>query len=210
VTVTTSSTLARIAHDRIVAGQERGIRYRPTPTGEPRYQVRVYPAEAENFDDPLAAIADRDELVDKRARGKSIRRRRQRASDPTLAAACIAFLAEQDARHAAGDARASTPRYYRENTRVWRNRDVIVDGAGEPLLDERGRPQPRYAHDPDDPQREPFADLRLSELDPLAIGRYLRRVRRLEAASQARLERQALLKVLELAELNGADVDPRL
>jgi Phage integrase family len=202
VTLTTSSSLAQIAHDRIVAGQERGIRYRPTPNGEPRYQVRVHGAEAENFDSPLEAIADRDELLDKRGRGESIRRRRHRPSDPTLEAACDAFVAEQEARHAAGDARASTPRYYRENTRVWRTRDVV--------LDEHGQPQPRYAHDPDDPQREAFAELRLSELDPLAIGRWLRRVRGLEAPGQARLERQALLKVLELAELNGAAVDARL
>jgi integrase len=198
VTTTTSPTLAEIAHARIVAGAERGIRYRPTAFGEPRYQVRVHPAEAEHFDNPLDAIADRDELVAKRARGESIRRRRSRPADPTLEAACDAFLAELDALHAAGETRASTPRYYRENTRVWRTRDLAADGT------------PRCGHDPDDPRRTPFANLRLSELDPLAIGRYLRRVRRLEAPCQARLDRQALIRVFELAEINGARVDPAL
>jgi integrase len=196
VTVTTSPT-SRYAHDRIVSGEERGIRYRPTPNGAARYQVRIHPAPAENLDDPLRAIAHRDELVDRRARGQSIRRS-SRPTDPTLEAACETFLAEQDALHVAGEVRASTPRYYRENTRVWRTRDLDAEGG------------PRYAHDPDDDRREPFTDLRLSELDPLAIGRYLRRIRRLEAPGQARLDRQALLKVFELAELNGARVDPAL
>jgi integrase len=181
-----------------VAGAERCIYYRPTAVGEPRYQVRVYPAPAENLGDPLDAIRRRDELQDRRRRGESIRRRRSRPADPTLEAACESFLAEQAALHAAGAVRASTPRYYRENTRVWRTRDPDAGGA------------PRYAHDPDDPSHEPFAGLRLSELDALAIGRYLRGVRRLEAPEQARLDRQALLKVFELAELNGARVDPAL
>ena len=196
MTITTSPTLAQYAHDRIVAGQERGIRHRPDRPTRP-YQVRVHPAPAENLDDPLAAIAKRDELVDKRKRGEQIRRPR-RKSDPTLAQACDSFVAEQEARHERGEARSSTPRYYRETTRVWRTRDL--DDAGEP----------RYAYDPDDPLREPFADLRLSELDPLAIGRWMRRVRSVTAAPQSRLERQALLKAFELAELNGARVDPAL
>jgi integrase len=193
---TTSSSLALYAHDRIVAGDERGIRHRPIGD-EHRYQVRLHPAPAETYPDPLSAIARRDELHAMRERGEPMRRPR-RASDPTLEQACDAFLAEQDALHATGETRSSTPRYYRENCRVWRTRDINHEG------------KPRYAHDPDDPLREPFADLRLSELDPLAIGRYLRRVRRLEAPSAARHDRQALMKVLELAELNGARVDPAL
>jgi hypothetical protein len=161
VTSTASPTLAHYAHDRIVAGLERGIRYRPTASGEPRYQVRVYPAPAENLADSLAAITRRDELDAKRERGEPIRRPR-RSSDLTLEEACEASLAEQDALHAVGETPASTPRYYRENTRVWRTCELAGDGT------------PRYAHDPDDETFEPFADLRLSELDPLAIGRYLR------------------------------------
>jgi hypothetical protein len=194
--VPTTTSLARLAHDRIVAGQERGIRHRPLDDLD-RYQVRVHGASAETFDDPLAAVARRDELHAMRERGEPIHRPR-RASDPTLEQAANAFLAEQDALHAAGEVRASTPRYYRENTRVWRSRDIGEDGVA------------RYAHDPDDPRRRPFADLRLSQLDPLAIGRYLRRVRRLEAPGQARLDRQALLKVFELALVNGARVDAAL
>lgn len=196
MTVTTSPSLAIYAHDRIVAGQERGIRHRPLGD-EDRYQVRCHPAPAETFDDPLTAVARRDELQAMRERGEPMRRPR-RVSDPTLEEACDVFLAEHDALHAAGETRASTRRYYGENTRVWRTRDLDENGA------------PRFAHDPDDERRRPFADLRLSELDPLAIGRYLRRIRRLEAPGQARLDRQALLKVFELAELNGARVDPAL
>jgi integrase len=197
VTSTTSPSLAQYAHDRIVAGEEHAIRYRLTPKGEPRYQVRVRPAPAEDLSDPLEAIARRDELVGKRSRGEPLRRPR-RLTDPTLAEACESFLREQDARHAKGDTRASTPRYYRETTRVWRTDERDADD------------EPRYAYDPDDPSLEPFAGLRLSELDPLAIGRWLRLVRSVETAPQARLERQALLKVLELGELNGARVDPAL
>lgn len=186
---TASPTLAALVHDRIVSGAERGIRYRPTASGQARYQVRVYPAPAENHDEPLAAITRRDELAASRAAGAPLPRPR-RHSDPTLAEACASFLAEQDAAHAAGRSRASTPRYYRENTRVWRT----------------------DAHDPDDqPQHvRPFALQRLSQLDPLAIGRYLRRVRVVAAPVAARHDRQALIKVLDLAELNGARVDPAL
>jgi integrase len=200
VTTSASPTLAQFAHDRIAAGLERGIRYRPERPHRP-YQVRVHPAPAEHLDDAVVAIARRDELVDRRRRGESLDRPR-RASDPTLAQACESFNAEQDARQARGEVRASGPRYYRETTRVWRTRDYELDDNGEP-----DTTRPRYAHDPDDPLREPFADLRLSELDPLAIGRWLRRVR---TPAQARLERQALLKTLELAELNGVQVDPAL
>lgn len=196
MTTTTSPTLAQYAHDRIVERLERGIRYRPERPAHP-YQVRIYPAPAEHLDDPLAAIAKRDELIDKRKRGEQIRRPR-RKNDPILAEVCGSFLDEQNARHERGEARASTPRYYRETTRVWRTRDADEDG------------EPRYAYDPDDPLREPFADLRLSELDALAIGRWLRRVRSVATGPQARLERQALLKVLQLAELDGARVDPAL
>ena len=196
MTVTTSPSLTQYAHDRIVAGQERGIRYRPDRSLP--YQVRVYPAPAEHLDCPVAAISTRDDLTERRTRGESIRRARRRSMSPTLWQACDALLAEQEARHAKGEVRASGPRYYRETTRVWRTRDI----------DENG--EPRYAHDPDDPTREPFADLHLSELDPLAISRWLRRVRSAQASGQARLERQALLKALELAELDGARVDTAL
>ena len=197
MSVTTSPALAQYAHDRIVAGKEVGIRFRPERPTLP-YQVRVHPAPSVSVADALAAIATRDDLVARRERGESIRRPR-RTNDPTLGEACESFVAEQEARYERGEARESTPRYYKENTRVWRTCNLDANG------------EPRYAHDPDDPHREPFADLRLSELDPLAIGRWLRRVRSVKTpGGQADLDRQALIKVFDLAELNGAHLDPAL
>jgi integrase len=164
-----------------------------TRGGEPRYQVRLRDGAGELVErtpgSALEAIEVRDAVLDARAAGERYRSASSRTFDPTLAKACEAFLALQQVRLERGELRPKGLGYFADATRVWR----------EPI-----------AHDPNDERATPFAGLRLSELEPLAVDRYLRRTRSAQAPASARNEQQVLKRVLREAQRDGASFDAAL